>query len=169
MTDYSAQVKEEYEAVEGVIERRYADVIQVKLAGGGSKKFTVAKNIIRLRIGHPVVVITRKGSDAAAVVLNRATGKTVRIECGLAGTAMSKYVAGLALYALGAVVFFSGLLPQAWAVGGGAVLFLAGLWVIVATPVRDDGAAAQAFEAFLDANWKAGPVGSTFTKGSALR
>jgi hypothetical protein len=168
MTDYNAEVNETYETVDGVIERQYADVIQVKTANGASTSFQVPKQIIRLRIGHAVSVITRKDSGAVAVILNRTTGKTLRIACSLTGTAMSKHVAGLGLYAVGAVVFFSGLLPAVWSTGVGLALFALGLLVIVKAPVRDDNAAAQAFDDYIAAQWKTGAAPS-FTQGSAFR
>lgn len=171
MTDYKAQVREEYEAVNGTIDRLYADVFHIKTADGRSVSFHASKNIDRLRLGQSVCVISHKGSDKAALVLNRNTRKTLRIECAVAGTAMSKYVAGLILYALGAVVFFSGLLEPTLATKLGLGLFAIGLGVIVFTPIRDDNAYADAFNAFVDEQWKAAPstVGTGFTSGSAYR
>ncbi|EPY02926.1 hypothetical protein [Magnetospirillum fulvum] len=171
MTDYKAQVREEYDAVNGTIDRLYADVFHIKTADGRSVSFHASKNIDRLRLGQSVCVISHKGSDNAALVLNRNTRKTLRIECAVAGTAMSKYVAGLILYALGAVVFFSGLLEPTLATKLGLGLFAIGLGVIVFTPIRDDNAYADAFNAFVDEQWKASPttVGTGFTSGSAYR
>lgn len=171
MTDYKAQVREDYEAVNGTVDRLYADVFHIKTADGRSVAYHASKNIDRLRLGQSVCVISHKGSDNAALVLNRTTRKTLRIECALTGTAMSKYVAGLILYALGAVVFFSGLLEPALATKLGLGLFAIGLGVIVFTPIRDDNAYADAFNAFVDEQWKAVPTGAGagFLTGSAFR
>ena len=115
-----------------------------------------------------MVVIARKGCDAAVVVLNRATRKTLRVESSLAGTALVRHVIGLSLYAAGAVAFFSGLLAPALATWVGGGLFALGLGAIVFAPPRDDVAAARAFDAFVDAQWKAAGD-SGFAKGSAFR
>ncbi|CCG40734.1 hypothetical protein [Magnetospirillum molischianum] len=171
MTDYKAQVRDDYEAVNGTVDRLYADIFHIKTADGRSVSYRASKNIDRLRLGQSVCVISHKGAENAALILNRTTRKTLRIECSMTGTAMSKYVAGLILYALGAVAFFSGLLDPDLATKLGLGLFAIGLGVIVFTPIRDDNAYADAFNAFVDEQWKSAPTGAGagFLTGSAFR
>jgi len=164
MTDYPAQVREEYLAIDGTVTRLFADIVEIKTAAGAAVRYRAEKAIPRLRLGQSISIIARKDTDQAALVLNRTTRKTIRLESALRGTAMSKYVVGLSLYAVGAVVFFAGLLPTEAATWAGLALFAAGLAVIVLTPVRDDGAYADAFDAFVAEQWGAAPAGA----GAAL-
>ncbi|MFD2233952.1 hypothetical protein [Phaeospirillum tilakii] len=171
MTDYSAQVREDFVAVDGTVTRLFADIVEIKTASGAAVRYRAEKAVPRLRLGQSIVIIARKESDEAALVLNRTTRKTLRLESSLRGTAMSKYVAGLSLYALGAVAFFAGVLPPVAATWGGLALFAAGLGVIVLTPVRDDGAYADAFDAFVAELWGAAPAGAgaAILRGSSFR
>ena len=160
MTDYSAQVREDYLAIDGTVTRLFADIVELKTATGEAIRYRAENALPRLRLGQAICIIARPGTDQAALVLNRATHKTIRLESALRGTAMSKYVVGLGLYAIGAIVFFAGLLPAVAATWAGLALFAAGLAVIVLTPVRDDNAYADAFDAFVAAQWSAAPASS---------